>query len=51
MDACYLLKDLQPEDACYVCLEPIVGDQKALAFTPQQYAVAESIMGRVIANY
>lgn len=25
--------------------EPIVGDQKALAFTPQQYSVAESIMG------
>ena len=32
---------------CYVDAEPIYGDQKALAFTPQQYAVAERIMGRV----
>jgi len=30
-----------------MCLEPIFGDQKALAFTTQQYAVAENIMGRV----
>jgi len=29
-------------------LEPIFGDQKALAFTPEQYKEAEDILGGVI---
>ena len=42
------IKELsEPVDICRVYSEPIVGDQKALAFTHQQYAVAENIMGGV----
>ena len=38
---------LESTNDCVVYLEPIVGDQKALAFTPQQYSTAEGIMGGV----
>jgi len=32
----------------FIYLEPVVvGDQKALAFTPEQYSIAEEIMDRV----
>jgi len=40
----------EPTNVCGLYLAPIVGDQKALAFTPQQYSVAENIMGRVICS-
>jgi len=42
---------LESINVVYVYLEPIFGDQKALAFTPQQYAVAENIMGGVSLIY